>query len=214
MKYYVITIMDNPQSVQSAEKCIKSGTRYGHKIVKWKATTPSDNIDSKFDSYGLPKQFFMNSKYSREDRAMSAFFSHFSLWSNCVKDNETYAIFEHDAIVTAPVPDIPFSGCMNIGTPSYGSFTVPSTIGKGPLVSKRYFPGAHAYLINPSGARKLISAAKMYAAPTDIFLHVDHFSFLEEYYPWVAEARDSFTTIQKRQGCVAKHNFGEKYEII
>ena len=37
---------------------------------------------------------------------------------------------------------------------------------------------------------------------------------LGEYYPWPVEARDSFTTIQKKEGCYAKHNYGETYDII
>ena len=57
----------------------------------------------------------------------------------------------------------------------------------------------------------LIDQARMEARPTDVFLNVNTFPFLEEHDPWPVEARDSFTTIQSEIGCRAKHN---KVEII
>ena len=51
----------------------------------------------------------------------------------------------------------------------------------------------------------------MEARPTDVFLNRNTFPFLEEYFPWPVEAKDSFTTIQSERGCTAKHN---KVEII
>ena len=51
------------------------------------------------------------------------------------------------------------------------------------------------------------------AAPTDVYLNLDNFSFLEELYPWTHEAQDYFTTIQNELGCQAKHNYREGYEI-
>ena len=102
---------------------------------------------------------------------------------------------------------------LNLGKPSYGKFNTPSFLGYGALVSKPYFPGAHAYRITPNGAAQLINEAQLTAGPTDVYIHSNKFT-LGEYYPWVAEARDSFTTIQSTQGCYAKHNYGETYEII
>jgi hypothetical protein len=36
---------------------------------------------------------------------------------------------------------------------------------------------------------------------------------LEEYYPWPVEVRESFSTIQKTQGCLAKHMYNKDYVI-
>ena len=60
----------------------------------------------------------------------------------------------------------------------------------------------------------LIDQARMEARPTDVFLNINTFPFLEERYPWPVEAHDSFTTIQSEMGCRAKHNYNEKYEIV
>ena len=81
-------------------------------------------------------------------------------------------------------------------------------------MSKPYFPGAHAYRVNPAGAEQLIQQAIMEARPTDVFLNKATFPFLEEIYPWPVEAKDTFTTIQASAGCQAKHNFNQRYEII
>jgi hypothetical protein len=56
--------------------------------------------------------------------------------------------------------------------------------------------------------------AIMEARPTDVFLNADTFPFLQELYPWPVIAKDTFTTIQKSEGCQAKHNFNANYEII
>ena len=61
--------------------------------------------------------------------------------------------------------------------------------------------------------QELIDESLHSAGPTDIFIHSSKFT-LGEYYPWPVEARDSFTTIQRKEGCWAKHNYGETYEII
>jgi len=129
------------------------------------------------------------------------------------RSKEPIVIFEHDAVLTGNIPQMMMFDILNLGKPSYGKFNTPSFIGYGALVSKPYFPGAHAYRLTPKGAQQLIDECVFSAGPTDIYIHSSKFT-LGEYYPWPAEARDSFTTIQQKQGCYAKHNYGETYEII
>ena len=122
-------------------------------------------------------------------------------------------IFEHDAVLVGDIPQMMMFDILSLGKPSYGKFNTPSFIGYGSLVSKPYFPGAHAYRLTPKGAQQLIDECAFSAGPTDIYIHSSKFT-LGEYYPWPVEARDSFTTIQQKAGCYAKHNYGESYEII
>ena len=84
---------------------------------------------------------------------------------------------------------------------------IPSVTGKIELVYEGEQEGADEV------AKILIDQAKTDAGPTDTFLHLDRFKFLQEYYPWPAEARDNFTTIQNVNGCLAKHNYNENYEV-
>ena len=213
MKNYVITMSQTPKSVEAAERCITSGKRYGLEIQNWEATTPNELLSALLFDAGIEPEGFKE-KYSRLDNCMAAFHSHWSLWKHCTEIKEDVTIFEHDAVLVDYIPSMPFNGCISLGKPSYGKFNVPPILGKNKLVSKRYFPGAHAYRVSPWGAQRLIDESRRKARPTDVFLHLDVFPWLEEYYPWPAEARDTFTTIQKTEGCLAKHNYNGSYKII
>jgi GR25 family glycosyltransferase involved in LPS biosynthesis len=210
---YVITIMDNERSVAAAKRCIESANRFGIECHHFQAITPKDNIQQKFKDEGInPSRF--NEQYSRLENCMSAFFSHYSTWKKCVELNHEITVFEHDAVVVDRIPDfINFKGCINLGKPSYGKFKTPKKMGVNTLTSKVYFPGAHAYRLTVSGAKALIKHAKDNAEPTDVFLRLENFSWLEEYYPWPVECKDSFSTIQHTKGCLAKHGYNKDYVI-
>ena len=213
MKMYVITIKENERSVQVADRCVKSGLVFGYKINKHTAYTPQNcDVYKEIKKLKYPSAAF-NEIYSRPENCIAGFLSHHSLWKKCVKSKEPIVIFEHDAVLTGDIPQMMMFDILNLGKPSYGKFNTPSFIGYGSLISKPYFPGAHAYRITPAGATLLVEEALFSAGPTDIYIHSKKFD-LGEYYPWPAEARDSFTTIQKTEGCLAKHNYGETYEII
>jgi GR25 family glycosyltransferase involved in LPS biosynthesis len=214
MKAYVITIMDNPESVRVADRCIKSAAKYGISVEKFPAITPDKDPIGYANKKNIPIRGF-EEVYSRYENCISAFLSHFSLWEKCVKDGTTYMILEHDAVFVDQVNVfMNFDRAINIGQPSYGKARRPMMLGVNPLTSKQYFPGAHAYMIKPAGAAAFISRAGLDAGPTDVFLHKERFPWLEEYYPWPVQAKDTFTTIQNVEGCQAKHRFNNEYKII
>ena len=216
MKAFVITIMSENKSVEMAQRCCATFKRHNpdHEIEVFTAITPEDQPFSLADKWKIPLRSFME-KYSRYDRCVSAFLSHMSLWKKCIVLNEPIIIFEHDAITVAPIRISYPRGIINIGKPSYGKFKTPQ-LGIGPLVSKQYLPGAHAYVITPQYAKLLCEMAIMEAAPTDIYINNNRFAGLQEMYPWPVECDDTFTTIQNETGCLAKHNYGggRSYEII
>ena len=213
-KAFVITIMDNEQSVQMADRCISTFEKHNPKttIEKFDAITPAKNPFSLAELWKIPAKNFIE-KYSRHERCVSAFLSHMSLWRKSMKLDEPIIIFEHDAVTVAPIRIPHFTGLINLGKPSYGKFQMPQ-LGVGPLVSKQYMPGAHAYAIRPEAARILCEQAVFDAAPTDVYLNRKLFPWIQELYPWPVECRDTFTTIQNETGCLAKHNYGQDYEII
>ena len=145
MKSFVITIESMPESVKAAKRCIRSMPEYD--VQMFPAITPDDDPTMIAGSEGLDLSFFDvdAQKYSRFERCVSAFLSHYSLWKKCIEDNEEYQIFEHDAVCVGNLPQfISYEGCISLGAPSYGKFNTPSVLGVSPLVSKVYFPGAHA----------------------------------------------------------------------
>ena len=152
MKSYVITIMENPESVKAADRCIKSAAKYGITVEKFPAITPDKDPVSYARKKGIPVKGF-EEKYSRFENCVSAFLSHFSLWEKCLNDNSTYMILEHDAYFVDSVNIfMNFDKAINIGKPSYGKARRPMKLGVNNLTSKPYFPGAHAYR-NRSGRR-------------------------------------------------------------
>ena len=216
MKAFVIAIQDNKSSVEAANRCINSAKKFDIDVEMFKAITPSDDPLKMLEDKGLPLDGFKE-KYSRLENCVSAFLSHYSLWEMAANDNDDYLILEHDAYFTAGLPQIIlYNKLISFGKPSYGKYNTPHMLGVNPLMSKPYLPGAHAYMVNKRGAKDILSKAKIDARPTDIFLNLTNFSWLEEYYPWPIEARDTFTTIQNKEGCLAKHNWNEGtgYEII
>jgi GR25 family glycosyltransferase involved in LPS biosynthesis len=213
MKASVITIIDNDKSRIVADRCIKSAASYGLDVAYFKAFTP-ESIPLKIASQEeIPIDGF-EEQFSRFNNCLAAFLSHYWLWKMTAAGTSPHVIFEHDAVMVSPLPNIIQGDIVNIGKPSYGKWNTPAFLGEGPLTTKPYFPGAHAYYITPKGAQQLIDKAKTAAGPTDVFININNFDNLRELYPFCAEARDSFTTIQNPVGCIAKHNYGENYEII
>lgn len=217
MKCFVITIQDLPESVECADRCIASGKKFGLEIEHFYGITPK-SVPSPIELAEVEQipTIHFREKYSRFENCLAAFLSHYSLWKLCAQGNEDFMIFEHDAVVKDTVKEfgVVFKGVLSYGAPSYGKFNTPPTLGVNKLVSKQYLPGAHAYRVKPIAAKVLVEEAKTRAGPTDLYLSNGNFDFIEEMYPWPVVADDSFTTIQKESGCVAKHNNGLDYKIL
>jgi len=214
MKAYVITV---PIALELANRCIESARYSSIDVEIFNAITPADNPSSLFATESLPVEKF-DGEWSRIDNSLACFMSHFTLWKQCAKGDENFLILEHDAVLRGTIPvDIEFKGCLSLGRPSYGKFKRPEAEGVHKLMSKQYFPGAHAYMLKPEAAKALITQAKINACPTDVFLHNDNFDFLEEYYPWPVVVEDTYSTVQKQKGCLAKHSYKKNptaYQIL
>jgi hypothetical protein len=214
MKYKVITIKDHPESEACADRCIESAKRYDINVTKYYGFSAKDNPLEVARELEVPLGQFQE-KYSRLENCVAAFLSHMQLWEKSVEWYDEVLILEHDAVFMDPLPRVVhYSGVLSFGQPSYGKWVMPTTIGINPLMSKQYMPGAHAYLVKPSAAKKLLQSVHLHACPTDLYLSNKHFNFIEEYYPWPIKADDSFTTIQNETGCLAKHNYNKEYAII
>lgn len=215
MKSFIITIMDNSKSVEMAERCKKSCLRFGLDPVLWPAVTPRHpNFDDLKEKYGIIEENF-DTGWSRPENAIACFLSMASLWEHAVEIDRPILILEHDAVMLGRLPsNFNFGWVCTLGKPSYGKFKTPKTLGTGPLVQKPYFGGAHSYTVSPEGARRLLENISTMSRPTDVYLNIENFPFLEEYYPWVFRVNDSFSTIQKEAGCRAKHNYDRGIKLV
>lgn len=218
IKNYVICIESNKHSVEAAERCIESGKKFGYVVEKHSAYCPADDPHKIFREERLPiDKFQIDKRYSRLEPCMCGFLSHRSLWIKALEENQQILILEHDAIFTDKIPlKLPFDGVISFGKPSYGNYRSAKKPGVYKLFSKAggYLPGAHAYLVSPRGAKRLLDKSLTHPAPTDLFLNKHDFPFITEYYPWPVMADDRVSTIQHDAGCVAKHNYKKGIDIV
>lgn len=212
MKAYCIYVRGKADDVM--KRCVESGKKHGVEVEPYVAHTPASlDIQGYFQEYNIPEAAF-HEKYSRIDPVRCAFASHHSLWRKCAAGKDAFLILEHDAVFVDSLPNTIHGHIVNLGKPSYGNYKVPMKLGEQSLFSKKYLPGAHAYMITPFGAHLLLNRTPIDAGPTDVYIHEERFpNVIHEVYPWPVECKDSFTTIQNTTGCLAKHNYNENYEI-
>jgi len=208
VKKYVITIINNPDSVEASQKCIESAKKFGYDVEVFPAITPENDVHKLFDYHQLSTDEFLDNHFSRTDPTMACFLSHHALWSVAHHLKEPIMILEHDAVFTSKLPEVEIHRLVNFGKPSFGTFDLPPFEGLFNLFSKggQYLGGAHAYAVSPEGAGMLLEEARQCAKPTDLFINNQSIPGAKEYYPWSVVVDDRISTIQKEQGCLAKHN--------
>lgn len=221
LKAFVITLLDMPESVAVGNRALESAQRHGIPAEIFPATGKS-GARAELDRLGLKVQR-LDPSLSNSDAVLGLFVTSFRIWQKIAEELDYGIVVEHDAVFTAPLPDLRGKGdIINLGKPSWGSYNLKAVPGVYELFSKNpqpslgiVMPGAHAYLVSKAGARRLMQKAlESGAAPCDLFLNNVAFPDIREIYPWVAVAVDSFSTIQKQRGSVSKHNFSTGYRLL
>lgn len=223
MKGYVVTLTNIPQSVKVAERCVESAKKYNVQVYIFDAHT-KEMAREVLTKEKLNIATF-DETWSNTNAALANFASQYQIWKNAAKQTEPTIVLEHDAVFVDYIPNLDGKGdIINLGKPSYGKFSVRSKPGIYPMFSKEvirhteygvYIPGAHGYYITPNGAQQLVEKAKQLGAmPCDLFLNTKNFPDIKEIYPWPIEAHDTFSTIQKVKGCIAKHNYNKDFSVI
>ena len=218
MKGYVGTLLNLPESVKMAERCIATGKQFNVDVEVFPAVW-KDIAFEEIAKENLTLQKYDES-YSNVGAVVGNFITQFRTWKLIAAGDEPGIILEHDAVFVMSLPELTEKGdIINLGKPSYGKFKSMNFPGIYPMFSKQgglYAPGAHGYYVTPKGATQLINIARAKgAAPCDLFLSNKFFPNIMEAYPWPIEAHDEFTTIQLERGCIAKHNYKKgKYKIL
>lgn len=204
MKAYIINIVGNEVSDAATNRCLGSHIKIGSpfEMVRFKAVTPAD-VDFMMDqfkikwTYPWDKQEY-NIKYglrltpystADKKKRMACFLSHYMLWDQCVRDNETMIVLEHDALwINYFEPFDVINSDYNIvglnnplgATRRADIFDSQIQFGKNivmpvPTVDRFEVPqglaGNSAYLIKPQGAKDLIEKVKELGAwPNDAIM--------------------------------------------
>lgn len=221
MKGYVVTLVNMHKSIEIARRCIESAKKFGVAAENFPAV-PKEIARQEAAREGLVIGLWDES-YSNTDAVIGNFVAQYRAWGKILREGEPAIVLEHDAVFVGMIPDL--CGCgdiINLGKPSYGRFNTQKQPGVYPMFSKppvepwgTYIPGAHGYYLTPNGAKRLIERAhEIGVYPCDLFLNTKNFPDIQELYPWLVEAHDSFSTIQKPSGCKAKHNFSSDYQLL
>lgn len=185
--------------------------------LSW-AYVPGKKTSQLLKGYSINVDSIRKSRFSRPDRAVACFASHFALWLEASERLAPTLVLEHDAVLTGKrfLGGIrPGHGLISLGRPSYGRSRWPKKLGVQPLFSKHHLPGAHAYIVFPWAAKQLVgSAINGCVEPTDVFLSIRRFPWIHEYFPWPATAHETFSTVQDSPGLIGKRLLTRDYRLV
>ena len=150
------------------------------------------------------------------DSEIATFLSHYKLWKKCLDNSKKFLILENDSLFTENVNIdtlLNFNGdLLNLGLPSWKNNMIKDK-NQNPAISwldkkdgifnrkeKNNYTdclyGAHCYVLNPSGAKKLIDNIDNGIEPADIYLNMDRVD-ISDLLPHPATAFNDKSFIQR-----------------
>ena len=218
MKAYIITVKGNDLSEKAAEKTFESAkwagldakyyygvNRYHSKSILERYNLTIDNTEGVF------------TKVSYKDSTVGCFLSHFKLWKKCINSNTPFVILEHDVNFTKKFKyELPksFEGVVNLGKPLWGSKWKSWIDGlyhrtcRVPMKSfideykycdceEHFLHGAHAYIITPKAADKLVNYySENGIVPADNAINTDVCN-IADHVPFICEQVREFSLVQR-----------------
>ena len=161
MKNFVICLENHKNGQAWLPKVLESANQFGWDIEVFPGI---NGLTVNWDSYNI--KIDCRSKKSLRDMARpgvkGCFLSHWYLWQKCVNLKSNIGIFEYDVIFKKSAPTIFPADVIKLDgfKPSKPS---PAT--------GHWWGGAHAYIITPVGAKKLLDWTNRWGAnPADIMI--------------------------------------------
>ena len=146
MKSFVIILKDNPKSEKYGKDAVSSGNQYHWKIEKF------DGVDGRLVSL-VDYNLLINKSHKKcinlfsKPGVVGCFLSHITLWQKCLELNEPIAIFEDDVLfLKTPPTELNFIDVVKLDKLKQGK----------EYAGGDWWEGAHAYILKPAGAKKLI----------------------------------------------------------
>lgn len=151
-KSYVIIVKGHELGERFGAKALETGKSNGWNIERYNAVDGRIVTCEDLPKYNLK----LHTGYKKQIAAMQRpgvfgnFLTHWQLWNLCVRLNEPIGCFEHDVIFKGPPPEPSFKHLLKLDR----------------LQKQKYYgtgqcwQGAHAYIIKPKGAKRLIGWAQ------------------------------------------------------
>ena len=188
-KAYIITMKGREISEELSADCVASCNKFSVQSEIFDAIQ-QDAVDITYNQLQLKP--FPGLKSFRDTKGVrGCFCSHYLLWKKCADTNEALIVFEHDAVIIRPIPQSlmeQFEDILVLDAHSRTAKNYPERIKEdhgleietkksgiqNPVLSIKHYnnihiKGAHAYIIKPAGAKKLIEFTKKNGVmPADI----------------------------------------------
>ena len=163
MRNYIIYLPDYHNSRQAALVALESGQKFGWNVELYEGINGMlFQDDAVWDQTGIKicQQDRKTREMMKRPGVRGCFMSHYLLWCHCLATNETIGIFEHDILFTrAPEGFDDFPDLLKLE-----GFELHKHRPSG-----QWYEGARAYLLTPSGARKLVDWVEENGAlPADV----------------------------------------------
>jgi GR25 family glycosyltransferase involved in LPS biosynthesis len=156
MKSFIITLENHDHGNMLSDEAVASGKQFGWNIEKFKAVDGRNfKLQELLDRYDL-KLYPVHKKQCRSMERPGVFgnlFSHYTLWQMCVQLNEPIGCFEHDVLF--------------LDSPQLMNMEFTDLLKLDQLKQQKNYStgicwqGAHAYILKPSGAKKLLQWSKI-----------------------------------------------------
>lgn len=183
MKAFIVTVMEQPDSVKYAQECAQSCFSFGVQAELYAAFFLDAGIDF-INSRGISirKNLIPRLKIKMSGKGViGCFASHYSLWERCATQDEMFLILEEDALMVRSMPRVPVRGVLNLDPlpadrPDYlQRFKLLQNSDEDGVTSSiglmffdmttdgeafHYMYGTYAYLITPLAAQALVKATQ------------------------------------------------------
>lgn len=208
---FIITLIDNPESVAAANKCIDSAHQLGENLTiePFPAVTPATMYECKWTwplrkKHICPITGLLLSAYKNADinKRIACAQSHYMLWKKCIELNEPILILEHDALFVKEFSYNDFDGgAMSINSPIDATFNskeydaaLIDGINEVPYVADmstpQGLPGHSAYIIKPWAAQEVIDKQDQIGWwPNDAIM-------CRQLFPWLRVCKPYYTVVQ------------------
>jgi hypothetical protein len=150
-KTFVI-VMKNFDIIESQfSDCVKRAELHNWNVDRFSATIGTEIAEE--DWKEIKVQPLLHKRSMDKVGAHGCFFSHFRLWNKCVEMQEPIVILEHDAIITAPWPEINLNNALIKLHHRFKTMRWDDDSGE-------WSKSSHAYCLSPIHAQRLMDFSR------------------------------------------------------
>lgn len=168
-KSYIIALEDHKWSQELADEAVESALKHGWDVEKFPAVDGRKiKLQDTLRSFNL-RLYAINNKPGlamHRPGVYGNFFSHYKLWNMCLNSGQPIGCFEHDVLFheSPRILNMNFNHLLKLD-----KLKIQKNYGTGIC-----YMGAHAYILKPEGAERLIKWSKDNGVlPADVMMGED-----------------------------------------